>query len=72
LADPPRNGMKELLTHIKRIKPKNIIYISCNPATLSRDLKVLTVSNYKINKIKPFDMFPQTYHVEIAAWLELI
>ncbi len=72
LADPPRNGMKELLAHINRIKPKNIIYISCNPATLSRDLKVLTESNYKINKIKPFDMFPQTYHVEIAAWLELI
>ena len=72
LADPPRNGMKELLAHIQRIKPKNIIYISCNPTTLSRDLKVLTESNYKINRIKPFDMFPQTYHVEIAAWLELI
>lgn len=72
LVDPPRNGIKELLVHINRIKPKNIIYISCNPTTLSRDLKVLTESNYKINRIKPFDMFPQTYHVEIAAWLELI
>lgn len=72
LVDPPRHGMKELLVHINKIKPKNIIYISCNPTTLARDLKVLTESNYKINRIKPFDMFPQTYHVEIAAWLELI
>ncbi len=72
LADPPRIGMKEILKHINRIKPKNIIYVSCNPATLSRDLKVLTESNYKINSIKPFDMFPQTYHIEIAAWLELV
>ena len=72
LADPPRNGMKELLVHLNRIKPRNIIYISCNPATLARDLKILTESNYRINRIKPFDMFPQTYHVEIAAWLELI
>ncbi len=72
LADPPRNGMKDLLVHINRIKPWNIIYISCNPTTLARDLKALTEKNYKINRIKPFDMFPQTYHVELAVWLELI
>ena len=71
LADPPRKGMKELLRGIQRIKPKNIIYISCNPTTLSRDLKFLTESSYKIKRIKPFDMFPQTDHIEIAAWLEL-
>ena len=71
LADPPRNGMKDLLVHINRIKPRNIIYISCNPTTLARDLKALTEKNYKINRIKPFDMFPQTYHVEVAVWLEL-
>lgn len=72
LADPPRNGMKELLIHINRIKPKYLVYISCNPTTLARDLKALTEKNYKISSIKPFDMFPQTYHVEVAALLELV
>lgn len=72
LVDPPRNGMKDLLGHIDKIKPRNIIYISCNPSTFARDIKTLTESNYKIKRIKPFDMFPQTYHVEIASWLELI
>ena len=72
LADPPRSGMKDILKHIKRIKPGNIIYISCNPTTLARDIRVLTESNYRIKRIKPFDMFPQTYHVETAVLMELI
>jgi len=72
LADPPRNGMKDLLGHIDKIKPRNIIYISCNPSTFARDIKALTESNYRIKRIKPFDMFPHTYHVEVASWLELI
>jgi len=72
LVDPPRNGMKDLLGRIDKIKPRNIIYISCNPSTFARDIKTLTESNYRIKRIKPFDMFPQTYHVEVASWLELI
>ena len=72
LADPPRSGMKDILKHIKRIKPGNIIYISCNPTTLARDIRVLTESNYRIKRTKPFDMFPQTYHVETAVLMELI
>lgn len=70
LADPPRNGMKDILPMVSKLLPKDIIYISCNPTTLARDLKFLREKGYKINKLKPFDMFPQTYHVEAAVWLE--
>ncbi|MGI9533642.1 MAG: class I SAM-dependent RNA methyltransferase [Thermodesulfobacteriota bacterium] len=72
LVDPPRNGIKNLIKYIDKIKPGNIIYISCNPTTLARDLKSLTESHYRLIKIKPFDMFPQTYHIEVASLLELI
>ena len=70
LADPPRSGMKDILPYIIKLRPKNIIYISCNPTTLARDLKFLTGNDYRIKKIRPFDMFPHTYHVETATLLE--
>ena len=50
---------------------KKIIYISCNPATLARDLEYLSSKNYKIIKIAPVDMFPQTSHVESVTLLTL-
>ena len=72
IVDPPRRGCSsKVLKGIIKIKPKKIIYISCNPATLARDLKYLTKDgNYKLKKILPIDMFPQTGHIECIASLE--
>jgi len=72
IVDPPRRGCSlKVLKGIIKIKPKKLIYISCNPATLARDLKYLTKDgNYKLKKILPIDMFPQTGHIECIAFLE--
>lgn len=72
IVDPPRRGCSsKVLKEIIKIKPKKIIYVSCNPATLARDLKYLTKDDdYKLKKVLPIDMFPQTSHVECIASLE--
>lgn len=72
IVDPPRKGCSlKVLKGIIKIKPKKIIYVSCNPATLARDLKYLTKDDdYKLKKVLPIDMFPQTSHVECIASLE--
>lgn len=63
--DPPRSGSDEkFLASLIKLKPKQVIYISCNPVTLERDLKFLTKNGYTVEEIQPVDMFPQTYHVE--------
>jgi 23S rRNA (uracil1939-C5)-methyltransferase len=59
--------VKELL----RIHPQKIIYVSCNPATLARDVKML-LPLYRLREVQPVDMFPHTYHIESVAKLELI
>jgi 23S rRNA (uracil1939-C5)-methyltransferase len=51
------------------IKPKKIVYVSCNPTTLARDLQVLAEKDYILEKVQPVDMFPQTYHIEAVAKL---
>ncbi len=69
-VDPPRKGCdRVVLETLLKMKPKKIIYISCNPATLARDLKILTNDTYAINVIKLFDMFAQTSHVECVVSL---
>jgi len=72
IVDPPRRDCSsKVLKGIIKIKPKKILYISCNPATLARDLKYLTRDgNYKLKKVLPVDMFPQTSHIECIASLE--
>ncbi len=69
LLDPPRIGAKDVIRRLIRLKPKHIIYVSCNPTTLARDLKELDTAGYKAIKIKPFDMFPQTFHIETVVVL---
>ncbi len=69
ILDPPRDGAKNIIKHLSKIRPKRIFYISCNPATLSRDLYQLVLSGYSLLSVKPFDMFPQTYHIECIAEL---
>lgn len=69
IVDPPRAGLdNKTILNLKRIKAKEIIYISCDPATLARDLKELS-QGYEIQYIKPFNMFPRTYHVECVSLL---
>lgn len=71
VIDPPRNGLSEFMkVEMMRLKVPEIIYISCDPSTLMRDLKEFS-SDYNICEIKGFDMFPNTYHVETVAHLKL-
>ena len=71
MVDPPRKGLdNKTVENILKIKPKKVIYISCNPATLIRDLSKLE-DDYVIKKIQPVDMFPFTSHVECVAVLQL-
>ncbi len=70
VLDPPRNGAKEIIKSIIDISPNKILYVSCNPTTLARDLKELTGAGYKLKKVQPFDMFPQSFHVESLSLLQ--
>lgn len=68
--DPPRSGMtKQAIEALIRLKPKKIVYISCNPETQVRDTKQLIKSGYKINVIQPVDMFPYTSCIETVVLL---
>ncbi|MFH0993278.1 MAG: methyltransferase domain-containing protein, partial [bacterium] len=67
-VDPPRKGCDEaLLKAIIEMKIPKVVYVSCDPATLVRDLKILANGGYNIVETTPFDMFPQTSHVESAT-----
>jgi 23S rRNA (uracil1939-C5)-methyltransferase len=71
IADPPRSGMNpKTVADIISLKPVKVVYISCNPATQARDIKLLTEGGYKLIKIRPVDMFPHTYHIENVALLK--
>ena len=70
ITDPPRAGMhKDVVDVILSVSPDRIVYVSCNPSTQARDLQILG-EKYKVLEIQPFDMFPQTYHVENIVLLE--
>jgi 23S rRNA (uracil1939-C5)-methyltransferase len=71
VLDPPRAGCQsEAIDSLVRLSPKNVVYVSCNPDTLARDLKLLCKGSYSINSIQPIDMFPQTHHVENIVILD--
>jgi 23S rRNA (uracil1939-C5)-methyltransferase len=71
ITDPPRDGMhKDVVNVLLKLKAKRIVYVSCNSATQARDLEMLA-DHYKITKVRPVDMFPQTHHVENVVALEL-
>lgn len=70
ITDPPRSGMVlKTLVRMAELKAKKIIYVSCNPAMLGRDLKDICTFGYKIGKVQPVDMFPHTEHVETVVEL---
>ncbi|MBP3039716.1 23S rRNA (uracil(1939)-C(5))-methyltransferase RlmD [Bacillaceae bacterium Marseille-Q3522] len=70
VVDPPRKGCDEaLLETIAKMQPEKIVYVSCNPATLARDLRYLQDHGYRTAEVQPVDMFPQTGHVECVGLL---
>ena len=72
ILDPPRAGCaKELIEYTARLSPERIVYISCNPQTLARDVKVFISLGYTPGTVKPFDLFPMTGHVESVVCLTL-
>lgn len=73
VVDPPRKGCDpRLLDALVHAQPKRIVYVSCNPATLARDLKYLSDRGYNVQEVQPVDMFPQTMHVECVALMSRV
>ncbi|QTM98238.1 23S rRNA (uracil(1939)-C(5))-methyltransferase RlmD [Sediminibacillus dalangtanensis] len=72
VVDPPRKGCDEdLLEAMITMKPERIVYVSCNPSTLARDLRILEDGGYETKQVQPVDMFPQTGHIEAVAEIRL-
>jgi len=69
VLDPPRTGCKALGTHIDRVNPKRVVYVSCDPTTLARDLRFFVEKEFRLQDIRLLDFFPQSYHMEVVALL---
>ena len=67
ILDPPRTGALDMMDPIVKLRAPSVIYVSCDVTTLARDLRVLADARYKINRVRAFDFFPNTHHVEIAV-----
>ena len=71
IVDPPRKGCsRDTLDAIIKIAPKRLVYVSCDPSTLARDVKILSENGFAVEKIQPVDMFPQTVHIETIVLLQ--
>jgi tRNA/tmRNA/rRNA uracil-C5-methylase (TrmA/RlmC/RlmD family) len=71
IIDPPRAGCSEgFLSQLLAFRPRTLVYVSCNPATQMRDLKQLSSGGYGLKRVRPFDLFPQTKHLECVMTLE--
>jgi 23S rRNA (uracil1939-C5)-methyltransferase len=71
ILDPPRSGAADLMATIARLKPARVAYVSCDLTTLARDLRALAGGAYKLERLRAFDFFPNTHHLEIAAFAVL-
>ena len=72
VIDPPRKGIdKSLVSTIVEMDPKRVVYVSCDPATMARDIALFASENYFVKEITPVDMFPRTAHIESIAILNL-
>ena len=69
VLDPPRGGCKEILRFLPEVAQERLIYVSCDPPTLARDLRILREGGFEIEEIRAFDMFPQTFHLESVTIL---
>jgi 23S rRNA (uracil1939-C5)-methyltransferase len=68
VVDPPRAGLeKYALDALVAMQPPVLVYVSCDPATLARDAKRLLAGGYRLEQVTPFDLFPQTYHIESVS-----
>ncbi|MNP66343.1 23S rRNA (uracil-C(5))-methyltransferase RlmCD [compost metagenome] len=73
VVDPPRKGCDPaLLDCIAKMQPRRVVYVSCNPATLARDLRILEDAGYRTVEAQPVDMFPHTVHVECVIWMKFV
>ena len=71
LLDPPRKGCdRAVIETLLKTQPERIVYVSCKPSTLARDLKTLCTGGYQLIRVQPADFFPQTSHVESVAFLQ--
>lgn len=70
LIDPPRQGVPGLAGLLASIAAKRLVYVSCDPATMCRDLVALNDEGFQVRRIQPVDMFPQTHHIETVVLLE--
>jgi 23S rRNA (uracil1939-C5)-methyltransferase len=70
VLDPPRTGCKTILDQVARLKPQKIVYVSCEPTTFSRDLRLFSDRGYSLQRLSLIDMFPQTYHMEVIGLLQ--
>ena len=71
VLNPPRHGAKEVVAGLPALGARRILYVSCNPATLARDLRELAARGFALRRVRPVDLFPQTFHVETLAELVL-
>jgi len=71
LMDPPRLGAKPAIPQLLALRASRLVYVSCDPQTLARDLRQLVDGGYTLEQVEAYDMFPQTYHVEAVARLAL-
>jgi len=69
ILDPPRTGCKTILDQVVGLKPRRIVYVSCEPTTFSRDIHLFAENGYSLQKLGLIDMFPQTYHMEVVGLL---
>lgn len=71
ILDPPRQGLgRQVVQQLARLAPARLVYVSCDPATMARDARLLSEHGFSLQRVVPLDMFPQTYHVEtVSLWL---
>src|SRR5204862_6583315 len=71
VVDPPRAGLsKKVVRRVLEAEPRRIVYVSCNPTTLAPNAAQLTEGGYRLRRVRPIDMFPQTPHIECVALFE--
>ncbi len=70
VVDPPRAGLgREILSALISHAPARLVYVSCDPSTLARDGRILSAAGYRLERVTPVDLFPQTFHIEtVSSW----